>query len=109
MDVQDVPPVRALIDEACAASRDLPTPQRLVELDGLLRTQLGRLAPIVQRQADGLNRGTRDWWNRQRAVDATRNALREPCCDGSALLPAAMLVAELGRRLHELDGYVRDE
>ncbi|MGW5860554.1 DUF6415 family natural product biosynthesis protein [Streptomyces sp. NPDC055239] len=94
----------ALIDESLGVCRKLPPRERLAKLNEQLRTELARLTPAVQAQADGMNRGTTDWYGRRRAVDATRNALADDLSGNP--LAASMAVAELGRRLNELSNYV---
>lgn len=103
MQVHGIPPTEALVEEAIAASGLLPPLVRLAELDEQLRAQLGDLLPVVQAQADGLNRGTTAWDRRARALRGTRNALAEEFSSDRRF--AAMQVSELGRRLNELDGY----
>ncbi|WP_369213187.1 DUF6415 family natural product biosynthesis protein [Streptomyces flavofungini] len=97
----------ALIAEATAAGRSLPPQRRLEQLDQRLRVELQRLAAIVQAHADGMNRGGRDWYCRDWALGATRNALRDPLA--TSVIPAAAHVAELGRLLGQLTGYVGKE
>lgn len=100
-------PTQGLIEEALSVCRALPPYERLVELDRQLRTELAERAPLVQKRANGMNRGTIQWYERQRGLTATRNALAEDLGDG--FLSAAMHVEELGRRLLELDGYLRGD
>lgn len=95
-----------LISEALAAAGLLPPLERLAELDDQLRTRLATLTPVVQKQADELNRGTTAWYSRARALQATRNALTEPLSGDRRY--AAMQAAELGRRLNELSNYAAD-
>lgn len=104
MQVHGVPPTEALVDEAIAATGLLPPLERLEELNEQLRAILVDLAPVVQAQADGLNRGATAWDRRARALRGTRNALAEEFSGDRRY--AAMQVAELGRRVHELSGYV---
>ncbi|MGW6268492.1 MULTISPECIES: DUF6415 family natural product biosynthesis protein [unclassified Streptomyces] len=93
--------------EALTAHRTLPARERLVELDRELRAELAHFMPLVQRQADDLNRGTIAWNMRVHALNASRNALA--CELSMSSLHAAMDVAELGRRLRELVGYARED
>lgn len=104
MKAHEVPPTEALVDEAIAAPALLPPLARLEELNEQLRAKLAELVPVVQGQADGLNRGTTAWDRRARALRGTRNALVEELSGDRRF--AAMQVTELGRRLNELAGYV---
>lgn len=103
MKAHEVPPTETLVDEAIAATGLLPPLARLKELNEQLRAKLADLLPVVQGQADGLNRGTTAWDRRARALRGTRNALVEELSGDRRF--AAMQVAELGRRLNELCGY----
>ncbi|MFE0106343.1 DUF6415 family natural product biosynthesis protein [Streptomyces sp. NPDC059009] len=100
-------PVDDLIEEALSACRTLPCTTDMRALDERLRAALQERLPLVQRQADGLDRGTVDWWNRQRVIDAADNTLAEQL-PADAPLAAAVYVAELGRRLRELDAYAQE-
>lgn len=93
----------ALITEAFAATRVLPTIRRCEELDRELRAQIERLVPIVQAQADHINRGEPDWYSRQRLLDNTTDALAEDL--GSGLMSAAMHVQALARHCAGLARY----
>ncbi|MFF1709338.1 DUF6415 family natural product biosynthesis protein [Streptomyces sp. NPDC058268] len=97
----DATTTQALISEALAACRVLPPHERLVELNDRLRAELAQSVATVQAQMGGMDRGSVDWHRRQRALDAASNATAENL--GSGLLSAAMHVAELGRRLVELN------
>jgi hypothetical protein len=92
-----------LIAEGLAAGGILPVYERVLELDEQLRAGLARLIPLVQAQADGLNRGTTDWFSRQRAVDDARRALEDDL--GHGLRSAALQVHELARQCGALARY----
>ncbi|MFJ8929195.1 DUF6415 family natural product biosynthesis protein [Streptomyces sp. NPDC102364] len=93
----------ALIDEATAATGILPPHDRLVDLAAQLRTELRDLIPVVQARADGMNRGTTDWYSCDRALAGARETLEGDL--GVGLRSAALHVASLGRFLGVLDAY----
>jgi hypothetical protein len=98
------PPARALdalLAEAGASSRTRPAPERRTELDHQLRAELRRLMPRVQRQADELNRGTRAWYSRDKALSDARDALRTGLSPSS--LAACLRLTELARAVRALD------
>lgn len=99
-------PPQALIVAALSACRNLPPLEELTDLDTQLRTRILALTPIVQTRADAMNRGTVDWYAHQRALDRSQDALTSP--PGTSPLAAAIQVAELGRRLRDLDTYARE-
>lgn len=92
-----------LIDAGLAAGGILPTYDRVLELDEALRAGLATLIPLVQAQADRLNRGTTDWYSRQRAVDDARRVLQDGL--GEGLRSAALQVHELARQCGALARY----
>ena len=92
--------VQALIDEGLAATGILPTYERLVELDTQLRTAIAEAAPQAQAAADRLNRGTREWYSLQSAIDDAHRVLEGDL--GAGLRSAAVHVAELARCCHAL-------
>jgi hypothetical protein len=94
--------VGALIDEGLAAPGILPTYERLVELDQLLRAAIVKMLPVAQTAADELNRGTPEWYSRQTAIDEARKVLAGNL--GAGLRSAALHVAELARRCYALQG-----
>ncbi|MEU5900513.1 DUF6415 family natural product biosynthesis protein [Streptomyces venezuelae] len=96
-----------LIELAAGACRTLPPPDQLSTLDTQLRAELKRLFPIVEKQAEELPVDNPGRYSRQRALDATRDALDERL-DRDAPLPAALLVAELGRQLRDLVTYAEE-
>lgn len=93
-----------LLDEAFSAVRTRPGTTRRTELDHALRAELRRLMPIVQEQADRTNRGTRDWYSRDRALGDARDALKTGLSPSP--LAACMRLAELARAVRTLDTYV---
>lgn len=104
MKVRPDPPTQALVDEAIDAAKILPSLARLDELNAQLRARLAELLPVVQEQANKLNRGTTAWHGRARALRGTRTVLAEDFSADRRF--AAMQVSELGRRLNELSGYL---
>lgn len=92
-----------LIDEGLDAAGILPPYERVVQLDKQLRAEIDRLLPVVQQQADRLNRGTTDWFSRQSVVDDARRTLREGL--GHGLRSAGLQVRELARQCGALARY----
>jgi hypothetical protein len=98
-------PLHQLLDEAGAAPRVRPVPARRTELDHLLRAELRRLIPRVEEQAVGIDRGTRDWYGRDKALDDARDALTTGLSPSS--LAACIKLSELARSVRVLDAYAR--
>lgn len=94
---------QGLVEEALSACGTLPPHERLVDLNEGLRAELAELVPVVTEQSEKLDQGTPEWHARARALRAVASALEEDL--GTGLLSAAMHVAELGRRVLELDRY----
>lgn len=92
-----------LIEEGLAAAGILPTHHRVDQLDKQLRVEIERLIPVVQAQADKLNKGTPEWYSQQRVVDDARRTLQDGPGDG--LRSAALQVRELARQCSALAGY----
>ncbi|WP_055701636.1 MULTISPECIES: DUF6415 family natural product biosynthesis protein [Streptomyces] len=97
----------ARIEEALSACHDLPPVEQLARLDARLRTDIQELVGIVREQLRQLPPRSVDWYARRRTLLDSQEALAEPLRDTP--LAAAIGVAELGRRLRELDGYARGE
>lgn len=95
-----------LIEEGLAAAGILPTYERVNQLNKLLRVEIDRLIPVVQKQADGLNRGTTDWWARQSVVDDAKRVLQDGL--GHGLRSAAVQVHELARQCGALARFAAD-
>ncbi|MET9816497.1 DUF6415 family natural product biosynthesis protein [Streptomyces sp. NPDC006355] len=93
-------PVPSLIAEAFAAGRGYVTPERFTELDKLLREEIERLTPIVQRIADGRPHRSRDWYAAVNAIDAAEHALTYQVA--TTPLAGSINVAELARRVLDL-------
>lgn len=93
---------QGLIKEGLAAAGILPPYERLVELDEQLRAAINEILPVAQQAADKLNRGTPEWYSRQRAIDEARKALDSDL--GIGLRSAALHVAELARHCHAIQG-----
>lgn len=93
----DAAAIQALITESLGATQQLPEQHRIAELDEQLREELGRLLPIAQQRANGLNRGTTEWYALQRTIDHTGDSLRQR--PGTGRLSGALHVAELARRV----------
>ncbi|MGW2228255.1 hypothetical protein [Streptomyces formicae] len=96
--------VQALIDEAKSACLTLPPVDHLRALDEDLRSAIGSRMAIVQKQIEAMEPHTPGLYARERVLADTANALADQFVD-EAPLSAAMLVAELGRRLSELATY----
>ncbi|MGA6223447.1 DUF6415 family natural product biosynthesis protein [Streptomyces umbrinus] len=92
-----------LIEEGLAAAGILPTYERVNQLNKQLRTEIDHLIPVVQKQADRLNRGTTAWYSRQRCVDDARRTLQDGL--GHGLRSAALQVRELARQCGALARY----
>lgn len=92
-----------LIEDGLAAAGILPTYEHVVELDERLRAEIERLIPVVQAQADKLNRGGTDWFSQQRVIDDARRTLQDGL--GQGLRSAALQVHELARQCRALAGY----
>lgn len=97
----------ALLAEAFIAARTLPASDRRAELDVQLRAEAGRLMPLVQAQADRLNRGTCAWYSRDKALSDTRDALATPLSASS--LAACSGLAQLARSVRVLGEYAGGE
>ena len=95
----------ALVDEALKVTGILPPYDRLVELDGQLRAVISARLLAARAAADRLNRGTREWYSLQSAVDDAARALEGGL--GIGLRSAALHVAELARCCHVLRGRQR--
>ncbi|MFE9735512.1 DUF6415 family natural product biosynthesis protein [Streptomyces sp. NPDC005863] len=95
-----------LIDRASAACRDRPPLAELADLDARLRASIAELMPTVQQRFEQQEKYSADWYAGNRILLDSRDALDEPAQDGP--LAAALGVAELGRRLRDLEGYARD-
>ncbi|MEV7796543.1 DUF6415 family natural product biosynthesis protein [Streptomyces sp. NPDC087512] len=96
----DADKISRLIAEALSATGILPPMDRLVQLDELLRAEIERLVPLVQRRADAVSLRSRDWYKliqtAERAEDAAQFQI------GTTPLAGAIHVAELARWVHEL-------
>lgn len=93
----DAAGIQSLITESLGATQQLPEQHRIAELDEQLRDELDRLLPAAQQCANALNRGTPEWYNLQRTIDHTNDALHER--PGNGRLSGALHVAELARRV----------
>lgn len=89
-----------LVIEAFDAGRAMPPHERLVELDTLLREEVGRLSAYVQRRADQTAHHTREWHAMTGAIEQADDALTFQL--GPSPLAGALHVAELARRVLEL-------
>ncbi|MEV7793441.1 DUF6415 family natural product biosynthesis protein [Streptomyces sp. NPDC087512] len=96
----DTDEISQLITEALGATGILPPMDRLVQLDGLLRAEITRLVPLVQRAADAVPLRSRDWYRLIQTSERAEDALGFQI--GAAPLAGAIQVAELARRVHEL-------
>lgn len=93
-------PIPSLIAEAFGAGHRYVTPERFTELDKLLREEIERLKPIVQRMADRAPHRSRDWYAAVNAVDASDFVLGFHVA--TTPLGGSLNVAELARRVLEL-------
>lgn len=96
----DADEIAHLIDEALGATGILPPMARLTELDQLLRAEVERLIPIVQRQADAAPLRSRQWYKLIQSAERAEDTLRYQV--GAAPLVGSIQVAELARRVNEM-------
>ncbi|MDQ8707498.1 DUF6415 family natural product biosynthesis protein [Streptomyces sp. LHD-70] len=96
----------ALLDEAFSSTRIRPEPARQAELERQLRAEADRLVPLVQAQADRINRGTRAWYSRDKALADAREAL---ATTSTGSLAACRALAQLARSVRALDEYAGGE
>lgn len=96
-----------LIGRARSACRDLPPHDELAELDTQLRAHIAALMPVVQRRFEQQEQYSADWYAGNRILLDAGDALQEP--SQGTPLAAAMGVAELGRRLRDLDAYAGEQ
>ncbi|MZD09887.1 hypothetical protein GTW43_33110 [Streptomyces sp. SID5785] len=99
--------VAALLNEAGAAPRTRPGAARRTELDHRLRAELRRLVPLVEAQAAELNRGTREWYSRDKALEVACDALTTGLSPSS--LAACLKLTALARAVRTLDEYADGE
>lgn len=92
-------PIPALIEDAFDASREQPTPERLVEIDKLLREEIDRLSVTAAAMAENREVRSRDWYALVNAVDRADDARAFQNRSG---LAGALNVAELARTVIEL-------
>jgi hypothetical protein len=96
----------ALIVEAFDAGHAMPPHERLVELDKLLRAEIDGLVTYVQRLADKTAHRTREWYAMTNAIEKATDALAFQL--GTGPLAGALHVAELARRIRELQNVLRE-
>jgi hypothetical protein len=96
-----------LLDEAFNSPRVRPEPARRCQLDFALRVELHRLLPLVQGQADRIDRGTRAWYSRDKALGDARDALSTGLSPSS--LAACIKLTALARIVRTLDEYAGGE
>ncbi|MCX4607006.1 DUF6415 family natural product biosynthesis protein [Streptomyces mirabilis] len=96
-------PIDALIGAAFDAARDQPTHDRLVEIDRLLRAEIERLQTIARRTAELRPHRSREWYALVNAVDHADDTLQFQL---GVMFAAALHVAELARRVRELQAVV---
>ncbi|MGW0772000.1 DUF6415 family natural product biosynthesis protein [Streptomyces sp. NPDC002676] len=92
-------PILFLIEAAFDTSRKQPTPERLAEIDRLLREEVARLLTTARAVAEHRPHRSRDWYALVNAVDAADDALRFQL---GTMMQAALQVSKLARRLIEL-------
>ncbi|MFD5838242.1 DUF6415 family natural product biosynthesis protein [Streptomyces collinus] len=95
-----VDPIPSLIAEALAAGHNDVTAERFRELDKLLREEIDRLKPIVQRVADRTPQRSRGWYAAVQALDAAELDLSYQVA--TTPIAGSIHVAELARRVIEL-------
>ncbi|MGY0023770.1 DUF6415 family natural product biosynthesis protein [Streptomyces sp. YJ-C3] len=111
--IQDPPPqteasrLRRLLDDAGSAPRKRPSPEQRSKLDIALRAEIRRLMPLVQTQADRLNRGNRAWYSRDRALADAAEELKQGLSPSS--LAGSLRLAALGRMVRTLDQFAGGE
>ncbi|MFI6465649.1 DUF6415 family natural product biosynthesis protein [Streptomyces sp. NPDC050538] len=94
------PDIPSLIEEAFGAGTRYPTPERFTELDKLLKEEIERLKPIVQRIADSSAHRSRDWYAAVNAIDEADYALTLDVA--TTPIAGGMRVAELARLVRAL-------
>ncbi|MGW2708093.1 DUF6415 family natural product biosynthesis protein [Streptomyces sp. NPDC001356] len=92
-------PIRALVMAAFEATLDQPTPERLAEIDKLLREEIERLSTTARALAEHRPHRSRGWYALVTAVDRAEDALAFQNREG---LAGALNVSELARRVIEL-------
>lgn len=92
-------PFPELIADAFDASRERPTPERLREIDKLLREEIDRLSTTAAAMAEHRTVRSRGWYALVNAVDRAEDARAFQSREG---LAGALNVAELARTLVEL-------
>lgn len=96
----DADDMTRLIEEALDATGILPPMARLEEMDRLLRAEIGRLVPLVQRRADATPLRSRDWYQLVQAAERAEDALKFQM--GTMPLAGSIHVAELARHVRAL-------
>ncbi|MEU3289877.1 DUF6415 family natural product biosynthesis protein [Streptomyces longwoodensis] len=89
-----------LIAEAFDAGEQMPSHERLVELDEQLRALIERLIVVVQHRINRSPHHTPGWYAMVNAVERAEDALRFQL--GTAPLACTLHVAELARKVQEL-------
>ena len=92
-------PIPALLGDAFEATRRQPAPERLAEIDKLLREEIDRLSTTALAMAQHREVRSRGWYALVNAVDKADDALTFTQNEGFA---GALNVAELARRVIEL-------
>ncbi|WP_306323729.1 MULTISPECIES: DUF6415 family natural product biosynthesis protein [unclassified Streptomyces] len=100
-------PLPGILDEASAAPRTRPDLQRRTELDIRLRTELRRLIPLVQAQADRINHGTRAWYSRDKALYDASEELKRGLSPSP--LAGCLRIGALARSVRTLDEFAGGE
>ncbi|MEU6510988.1 DUF6415 family natural product biosynthesis protein [Streptomyces sp. NPDC046942] len=97
--VQAAASIPALIEAAFDTTRRQPTPERLVEIDRLLRDEIRRLQATARAMADRRPVRSRGWYALVNAAESADDALGFQNREGFA---GALNVSELARRVIEL-------
>ncbi|MET9494592.1 DUF6415 family natural product biosynthesis protein [Streptomyces sp. NPDC006552] len=96
-----------LLEEAFASPRLRPAPERRSQLEIALRAEIRRLIPLVQAQADRINRGTRAWYSRDRTLADARDELTQGLSPSS--LAACLRLTALACMVRTLDEFAGGE
>lgn len=100
--------VDSLLDEVNEAARRTVPHERFVEIDKLLREEIDRLAPMVQRLAGspGIKHRSSEWYACDNALGKADHAQSYQL--GYGPTACALHVSELARRIRELRQVLQD-
>ncbi|WP_420034717.1 DUF6415 family natural product biosynthesis protein [Streptomyces sp. cg28] len=100
-------PLPDLMKAALGATRERPDETVRARLNLQLRTEIGRLLPLVQAQMDAITPRTRAWYARDAAIDLAKDELAKQI--GPSPTAAGLSLASLARSLHTLDEFAGGE